>query len=246
MAPRSSTLFHFTKSVDVVCSILKNGFWPRYCLEDVQWQGYPGFDFVAFPMVCFCDIPIGRIAEHVAFYGSYGVGLTKDWAVRNGMNPAIYFAANKQLHAAFQGLANAIDHAKDQTLKDAAWDDVRYLLAHSKPTSGRMIVAGQPLAKEFYQESEWRHVPRGNGIKSFIKYDDFQKTGELTQANEDLQQKFAVSFLPGDVKYLFVKDDSDIPVLMNFIQTQMDNLPNADLKILMSRVTSLESLSKDV
>jgi len=39
MKPRSSTLFHFTKNEEILFDIMENGFWPRYCLEDIQWQG---------------------------------------------------------------------------------------------------------------------------------------------------------------------------------------------------------------
>jgi len=92
-SPRAISLFHFTKSMDVLQTILKEGFWPRYCLEDVQWQGHDTYEFVAYPMVCFCDIPISRISEHVGFYGSYGIGLTKQWGIKNNLNPVFYFSA---------------------------------------------------------------------------------------------------------------------------------------------------------
>lgn len=92
MDPRSHTLFHFTKSSKVLKLILKNGFWPRYCLEDVSWMGMDAEDaeYVAFPAVCFCDIPLSRIDEHVAFYGAFGIGLRKEWAVINNLNPILY------------------------------------------------------------------------------------------------------------------------------------------------------------
>lgn len=59
-APRSSTLFHFTKTADVLKSIIKSGFFPRYCVEDVTWLT-SATDAVALPVTCLCDIPLGRI-----------------------------------------------------------------------------------------------------------------------------------------------------------------------------------------
>jgi hypothetical protein len=76
MKPKSHTLFHFTKNVEFVKNILLDGFWPRYCLEDLSWYVFD-VGYVAFPMVCFCDIPLSRINEHVGFYGEYGIGVTK-------------------------------------------------------------------------------------------------------------------------------------------------------------------------
>lgn len=37
-----------------------------------------------------------------------------------------------------------------------------------------------------------------------------------------------------------------IPDVINFIQTEMDKYSSSDLKVLMSRVTSLESIANDV
>jgi hypothetical protein len=48
-----------------------------------------------------------------------------------------------------------------------------------------------------------------------------------------------------DVKYLFVQMDAEIPAMINFIQSALDHHPSADIKVLMSRVTSLETLRSD-
>ena len=82
MQPRSDTLFHFTKNINTLKNILQNGFWPRYCLEDFNWYNAE-LGYIAYPMVCFCDIPLSRINEHVKFYGDYGIGLTKNWGLTN-------------------------------------------------------------------------------------------------------------------------------------------------------------------
>lgn len=43
--------------------ILKEGFKFAYCAEHF------GDEFLAIPMVCFCDIPISRCTEHSEKYG---------------------------------------------------------------------------------------------------------------------------------------------------------------------------------
>lgn len=245
-APRASSLFHFTKSLDVLQSILQDGFWPRYCLEDVQWQRHAGHEFVAFPMVCFCDIPISRIDEHVGFYGSYGIGLTKQWGIRNNLNPVIYFSGDNPVHQAIKSLTGLVNSLKVKEEKDAGFRHVRYLLAHSKPVTGRMIVGGQPLFKEFYQETEWRFVPQHQDVEGHLLQKEFDNPIELEKRNAITSEKCRLKITPSDVRYIFVPTDADIPLIMNFLQTHLDHLPNADLKVLMSRVTSLESVSSDV
>jgi len=245
MSPKSHTLFHFTKSKETLKLIFKNGYWPRYCLEDIRWVGQEGADYIAFPMVCFCDIPLGRISEHVGFYGEYGLGMTKEWANVNGLNPTLYLASDNNLSSALRSL-NGHSCKLDGSNKDAALETMRYIFMHVKPTDGHMIVDGKPLAKEFYQESEWRYVPKHFKVKQYLFKPDFDEQENLCKQNELTKKHTSLKFTPKDIKYIFVKTDADIPDMINFIQTELDAYPGADLKVLMSRVVSLESIRLDL
>jgi len=245
MRPKSNTLFHFTKSIETLKLILENGFWPRYCLEDVNWLGYDKFDYVAYPMVCFCDIPLSRISEHIGFYGEFGLGLTRQWANLNGLNPILYSAGNNSLTNSFRDLnshANKLDGEDSELCKIT----MRYLLAHTKPTSGRMVIDGAPVEKDFYQESEWRYVPQGEEIKPYITKAKFEDGDKLNIENALTKENCIIKFGPSDIRYIFVKTDADIPNIINFIQTALENFSGVELKVLMSRVVSLESLSVDL
>ncbi|MBO2689012.1 abortive infection system antitoxin AbiGi family protein [Shewanella algae] len=245
MKPKSHTLFHFTKSRDTLKLIMKNGFWPRYCLEDINWLDEEGHEYIAYPIVCFCDIPLSRIQEHVGFYGDFGLGLTKEWAESNGLNPITYISPGNNLSDAYNELN---DHANKLDEEDSALAKItmRYLYSHTKPIEGFMVVDGSPVKKEFYQESEWRFVPKSSDIKEYLLKKSFDDSGELKEANDLTREHCSLKFTPKDIKYIFVKSDTDIPDVINFINTEMDSFPNADLKVLMSRVTSLESISNDV
>ena len=152
MKPKSNTLFHFTKSAETLKLILKNGFWPKFCLEDVSWLGYEKFDFIAYPMVCFCEIPLSRISEHINFYGEFGIGLSRHWAESNGLNPVFYITNENNVANAFRELNEHSNKISDDEDKELAKTTMRYLLAHSKPTKGVMVVRGSPVEKSFYQE----------------------------------------------------------------------------------------------
>ena len=41
-----------------------------------------------------CDIPLTRTSEFCSRYGNHAIGLSKDWAMRNGVNPILYAADN--------------------------------------------------------------------------------------------------------------------------------------------------------
>ena len=89
----SSTLFHFMSKPEYLINILLNDFCPRFYPEDFSYL-FPsmisGFCKIAIPMICFCDIPLSLIHEHMEEYGNYGIGMKKEWAIRNRINPVIY------------------------------------------------------------------------------------------------------------------------------------------------------------
>lgn len=245
MAPKSHTLFHFTKNRDTLKLIFKNGFWPRYCLEDISWINETDGNHMAFPMVCFCDIPLSRISEHVAFYGNYGLGLTKEWANKNGLNPVLYLASENNLTKEIRALNDhANDHESEEKIEESKHSS-RYLYMHIKPSDGTMIIDRKQIKKEFYQESEWRYVPKHEEIKAYLTPDEFNIEKELEERNKETKKYGTLKITPEDVKYIFVKDDSDIPEMINFIQNELDHFPALKLKVLMSRVISLDSIQTD-
>lgn len=246
MLPKSNTLFHFTKSRETLKLVLKNGFWPRYCLEDVGWLGYETHDYVAYPMVCFCEIPLSRIEDHVGFYGEFGVGLSREWAETNGLNPVLYLAGENAMAQAFRETVAHSFRLPDKSQQEDALDTTRYLLAHVKPTAGTMIVDGEPVEKLFYQESEWRHVPRNKEIPGYLVRSSYDAREDLDEANERTKSDAMLRFNSRDIRYIFVKSDSDIPDVINFISSELDQIIASDQKILMSRVLSLESLREDL
>lgn len=196
-------------------------------------------------MVCFCDIPISRVDEHVKFYGEFGIGLSKEWALSNNLTPILYVASNNHIPNSYRKIVDLV-YNLEEAAKDEAKESVRYLLAHAKPTEGNMVVGSDFISKEFHQESEWRYVPKHNEVKDYLKRTDFESKETLNENNQLTQEHCTIKFTPKDIKYIFVKSDSDIPGIINFIQTELDQFPSADLKLLMSRVTSLESISNDI
>lgn len=246
MNTRSDTLFHFTKSENVLFEILKHGFWPSYCLEDLSWQGKDKTEFVAFPIVCLCDIPLSRITDHIDFYGSYGIGLKRSWAHKNQLNPVLYLGEG---NPAANSFVSAVRTAKKQEKEEkgsSAIKDLRFLAAHTKPLSGQMIVSDKTVEKEFYKESEWRHVASHEEVPPYLVQSKYENQDILSDANQKTRENAMLKFLPTDVAYVFVPSDDDIPNVINFMQQELDQYPSADLKVLFSRVISIESILRDL
>lgn len=245
MKPKSNSIFHFTKNLEVLKAILKSGFWPRYCLEDMLLLTENLHDFVAFPMVCFCDIPLSRIDEHIGFYGKFGIGMTRKWAEQNGLNPILYASGSNNLTKELLALNGHINKLEKRLQQDAKIT-TRYIYGHVKPTTGMMVVAGTPVSKDFYQECEWRFIPQHPEITSYLRRDQFIDETKLEEENSKTLKLSLLKFEPSDVKYIFVEKDSDIPAIMNFIQAELDGHTASALKILSSRILSLESFGGDL
>jgi hypothetical protein len=132
--PRTKSLFHFTNALQTLCRILEDGFWPRYCHEYIGWVATDP-EFIAIPVVCFCDIPLSRLTEHTAFYGNFGIGMTQEWGLNSGLNPVFYISKDLTLFPPLKGLFNN-PHPKVDDSK--FW--VMQTLGYTKPLVGSLGV----------------------------------------------------------------------------------------------------------
>src|SRR5216117_1257493 len=112
-SPKDYRLFHYTSCLDHLRGILRDGFWPRYCIEEFTWMlGHRAF--VAFPVVCFCDIPMRTAAEHRARYGRHVLAVSKMWSIGRDINPVWYIQAGSSIYSHF---SQVVHHPVRATLK---------------------------------------------------------------------------------------------------------------------------------
>jgi hypothetical protein len=83
-----SIIFHFT-SKEGLYGFLEENFKLSYARECVEGPSEENTVF-GVPMVSFCDLRLSELRQHMAQYNQYGIGLTKEWAYRQGLNP-VYF-----------------------------------------------------------------------------------------------------------------------------------------------------------
>jgi AcrR family transcriptional regulator len=79
--------------------------------------------------------------------------------------------------------------------------------------------------------------------KQAIFYAQYENEEERNIENDKSKEHCSLKVLPQDVKYIFIKADSNIPDMISFIQMNLDYYSGIDQKILMSRVVSLDSMS---
>lgn len=190
MALSTNSIFHFTKTFGVLNKILEGEFKIFYCKEEFS-LGAARYG-MAIPMVSFCDIPLSQVTEHINSYGSYGVGLSKQWAIRKSLNPVMYMEQNSfSSHLIEPAIKNALENdeygsiyvkysvkkiAKGKTKVDNVYTDERRLriealigqLSFMKNYSGDLNRSGKSYKNyRFYDEREWRFVPWEGDYEGF-------------------------------------------------------------------------------
>lgn len=244
MGSKSHTLFHFTDSTETLVKILRTGFWPRYCLEDFRWYNEQ-LGYVAYPLVSFCDIPLTRIKDHVNFYGGFGFGMSRDWAIRAGLNPVIYLSENSALRYSILNLAQPecfVHPAQVPKFIDHLFE----LLALIKPLNGKMMRSGGGEAdKDFYLENEWRFTPTLAQGRKCIPVQKFEV--EQDAYNKHTFDNCLLRFDIKDISYVIVQEEADRIVFLNILnQMEVDGeYDSAQLQNLRSSVISLERIEKD-
>ncbi len=243
MKPRTKSLFHFTNSLETLCSILEEGFWPRYSHEYVGWIAHAP-EFIAMPVVCFCDIPLSRLTKHTDFYGKFGIGMTQKWGVNNGLNPVLYISKNSTLFPQLKGLF--------KNPHPDIYDSKSYVmqtLSYTKPLIGKMKRGDDTIDKSFYEECEWRYVPiiyEGAKYAFLVVPKESDDPKIIEEANAERRQDAMLKFEPGDVRYLLVEETSDIPNLVDFINTKLGHFSHNELKVLSTKIISLDEIIKDI
>lgn len=201
----SNTLFHFTNEKKYLISILRNGLYVRYSLENYQNLINNKAEIV-FPMTCFCDIPLSHVKNHTKTYGRYAIGLTKEWGMKNKVSPVIYAYPNSEtteiLNYVFENIERFFDIEleKIQNVKlnkstekliehyderdrefgkkiSGVYNNLSNLIRFIKPYEGKFYRNGNYLKSnvKFYDEREWRFTPTRDFLSSVGIKDSYIK-----------------------------------------------------------------------
>jgi hypothetical protein len=199
-------------------------------------------------MVSFCDIPLSQIKEHIKTYGSYGIGMSKDWGKRKGLNPVLYLAESAVFSRNVENVLKVVldrNSGLSQNLLASFIDIVRYI----KPYSGSFCRNGKLRRNvRFYDEREWRYVPAiGSPIdKLFLTKDEFDDEKSRAQYNEKLE-KAILSFEPDDIRYVIVEKEEQIPPMIKKLkEIKAPKYDKQTIEILMSRIIASQQILSDL
>jgi len=247
MSLSANTLIHFTDNKEKLKSILQENFRIFMCKENIFLGGMPGNIYA--PMVSFCDIPLSEIKEHISKYGSYGLGMTKEWGMRKGLNPVLYVAQNSTLSESYrQALVHFIktDDGVNYWSNEqkALADIVRYL----KNYEADLTRCGKTTINyRFSDEREWRYVPPyTEKCEMVLTAEDYEVPENKSAADASLID-FRLEFEPNDIKYIIINDDSEIGEFVDHLRrVKGKNYTLHDIERLTTRILTTEQIKSDM
>lgn len=243
MAISTNSVIHYTGSFVKLKSILKEGFKIKYCEEKLKLGGHLRGTLngsnTAHPMVCFCDIPLSHSKKHSDSYGKYGIGLTKEWAFKNKLNPVLYIDRNSFIADMIHGLIKS----------EMQLQQVYRIKACAKNYSGEVGVKGKYNPEyRFYDEREWRFLPCEDDLEFKKCRSAFSLSSDQYIKNKDKYNNqissYRLKFEANDISYLIVKSITQIPALIDFLRKNY-KCTGEQLDILLSKVCTIEQIETD-
>lgn len=246
-------LFHFTTK-EGLFSILENEFRVSYARERIK--GKSTERKLAVPMVSFCDLKLSELKIHMEKYGLYGIGLSKEWANQNGLNPVMYVSEfceftdnfNNALYQIYPKLGKLRKSNKETLFLD---NDMKILDAYRymKNYEGELIRDEIVTPNfRFADEREWRYVPSLSDLRvdePFVAITNISTRAEKEKYNNKIKD-VKLRFNANDIKYLIIEKESEITELINHIKHVKKHYDEESQERLLSRILTSEQIKKDV
>ncbi len=248
MSLSSNSIIHLTHTKENLKGILNDGLIPHYCVESVDLGQY--VYTLGVPMISFCDIPLSKIKDHIGKYGEYGIGLTKEWAIKNKLNPVVYVESDSNLSESLDKILNIKDTSTSEGIdaldenEKSIIDITRYIKNYQK----NLIRKGETINDyRFSDEREWRFVPHFTEKCKMLLTKEELETAAKKKKNNSTLKNLKLKFEPNDIKYIFVESDEDIHDLINILKAvTWSNFTGLDIDRLTTRILTTAQIKSDV
>ena len=223
----SNYLYHFTSRLDTIKNILiDKAFKPFYCLERLDYLSVINEAEIpyemAFPMVCFCDLPEDKQTMHRAKFGEYSISLSKEWGVKKLLTPVTYCSQRSLTSFSLEML---IQHASDikNVISDVQFNKLNnsltILLIHLKSYEGfaykKELKGFENEKSRFYDEREWRYLPlEVDNLNWHLTRRQFENTEFLRKENLKIQMNNSLKFNLSDIFQIQIKEAKEVDVLL--------------------------------
>lgn len=215
----SNYLFHYTDKLENIVSIMTEHFKPFFCVESIEFLGFTKslINEMAYPVVCFCDLPLSRQKEHKVKFGDYGIAMNKQWGIDNLVTPVIYSHKKSMTALSLRLLIDMANQIQEKLPDEFGKfrNAVSILIMYYKAYEGRSYIKKEKKFAErptrFYNEREWRYLPfEVDGLNWNLEVDQHQNDDTLSKENDIIQKKNRLKFGLNDIEFLFLKKEAEI------------------------------------
>lgn len=254
MAVCTNSVIHYTNGsddlsgIDVLKKILREGFIPKCCKEMIL----KGDEKISMNIaeVSFCDIPFSQISEHISAYGSYAIGLTKDWARSKGLSPVIYITKDSIIQRALIDILETTKNIVKEVPGIAPYGlnyihNVNVILGFLKYESAPLYRKKKKIEDNYfyYKEREWRYVVNPIEFEEGIIWGE--QITKIQERNERLKDScYRLGFQIEDISYIIVEKENEIPDMVSFVK-ELYKGKSTEIDILLTKITSMERIKSD-
>lgn len=209
-------------------------------------------------MISFCDIPLTRITNFTKRYNEYAIGMSKEWGLKNNINPVLY-ADNEEILESLHkikhisSIINPATSISNQIPPYLARRSMTHLFGFTKLYE---IIRNNKNQCN-YEENEWRyiipeHLNSGNIAKWFWTENDYLNWRGSNSNPKPISVFAPLTFDVSDINFLILRDEGQISRLIDYIDKLKDfggnvGIPLDDIskKTLMSKIISIDRIKKD-
>jgi len=241
----ANVLCNFMKEFGYLKAIIKDmAIKPRYVEERIDYLGIPDRTSIAFPMTCFCDIPLAKINSHTEEYGKFGIALNKNYCIKKDVQPILYLNKNSRLKGEFSDCFKRLFESSNLQ------EEFRYLpntlldiLLYSKPIDGEKTYSNQETKHYLFKdECEWRYIPSDLGTMPLIlEPEQCTEKGRFVFSSAlSKKKKTWFRFETKDVEFIIVPDENHALKMISEIRMMRKSARDKDL--LISKIDISEKL----
>ena len=250
MALYPDILFHFTTKNNLN-KILEDSFKISYARERIL-GGKREKEF-AVPMVSFSDLRLSELKNNIGTYGKFGIGLTKDWAINNGLNPVMYVSKDslftENFMAAIEDIFKMVINSPNTSGKnEIAYNNAMNTFRYIKNYKGDLIRRDKKIVRDyvFANEREWRYVPpMSEKYLAFIPIHRIYTEQQKKNYNKTVSH-LKLNFEPDDIKYLIVETENDINALIRHLKQAKNRFSADTIDRLASRILTYQQIENDI
>lgn len=250
-SPYPNILFHFTGSLGLRGIISERRFRLAYAKEKIENNSTTRTFGV--PQVSFCDLRLSELPVHMKKYGKFGIGLSKEWALRSGLNPVAYVNKSSEftnnllsgIDTLFKHLETIDDHIESKEL-NSAYMKIFNVIRHIKNYEGELIRNNKNMGSyRFADEREWRYVPSLNSNSFPVQPENRIDTREKKKALAELALPLALPYAAKDIAYIIVPAEKNIQPIKRLIHNCFED-DAATMEHLLARILTAEQISADM